>query len=131
MEDRVDIRPCPFPLPRRRTRFGGAAVRLALPAFVVGAGAGVAAVVFRWLIVHATRVFSGHADYSATTGHPANPWVPWLGAGFVVVAPVVGGLLYGPLIHRFAREARGHGVPEVMSRWTGTAAGSAAASPPS
>ena len=33
---------------------------------------------------------------------------------FVVVAPVVGGLLYGPLIERFAREARGHGVPEVV-----------------
>jgi CIC family chloride channel protein len=26
----------------------------------------------------------------------------------------VGGLIYGPLIHFFAREARGHGVPEVM-----------------
>ena len=32
----------------------------------------------------------------------------------MVLAPVVGGLLYGPLIYRFAREARGHGVPEVM-----------------
>ena len=31
-----------------------------------------------------------------------------------MVIPVVGGLLYGPLIYRFAREARGHGVPEVM-----------------
>ncbi|GAA1494417.1 chloride channel protein [Curtobacterium herbarum] len=96
------------------TRFGGAAVRLALPALVIGAGAGLAAVVFRWLIEHATLVFSGHADYSAVTGHPANPWVPWLGAGFVVLAPAVGGLLYGPLIQRFAPEARGHGVPEVM-----------------
>ena len=28
--------------------------------------------------------------------------------------PVVGGLLYGPLICNWAREARGHGVPEVM-----------------
>jgi CIC family chloride channel protein len=27
---------------------------------------------------------------------------------------VLGGLIYGPLIYRFAREARGHGVPEVM-----------------
>jgi CIC family chloride channel protein len=27
---------------------------------------------------------------------------------------VIGGALYGPLIYRFAREARGHGVPEVM-----------------
>ena len=33
-----------------------------------------------------------------------------------MLAPVVGGLLYGPLIHCFAREARGHGVPEVMAR---------------
>ncbi|MGU3409489.1 chloride channel protein [Microbacterium sp. M1A1_1b] len=96
------------------TRFGGAAVRLALPALVIGTGAGLAAVAFRWLIEHATWLFSGHADYSAVTGHPANPWVPWLGAGFVVLAPAVGGLLYGPLIQRFAREARGHGVPEVM-----------------
>jgi CIC family chloride channel protein len=31
-----------------------------------------------------------------------------------VVIPVVGGILYGPLVYRFAREARGHGVPEVM-----------------
>ena len=28
--------------------------------------------------------------------------------------PVVGGLIYGPLVSRFAPEARGHGVPEVM-----------------
>ena len=31
-----------------------------------------------------------------------------------MVIPVVGGLVYGPLIYRCAREARGHGVPEVM-----------------
>jgi CIC family chloride channel protein len=31
-----------------------------------------------------------------------------------VLVPVLGGLLYGPLIQLFAREARGHGVPEVM-----------------
>ena len=35
-------------------------------------------------------------------------------AWFLVLVPVVGGLVYGPLIYRFAREARGHGVPEVM-----------------
>ncbi len=32
----------------------------------------------------------------------------------MLVAPVIAGLLYGPLIQRFAPEARGHGVPEVM-----------------
>ena len=40
--------------------------------------------------------------------------LPWLGLGFFVVIPVIGGLIYGPLIYRYAREARGHGVPEVM-----------------
>jgi chloride channel protein, CIC family len=79
----------------------------------VGAGAGLGAIVFRWLIQTFTRLFSGHADYSAA-GHAANPHVPWLGWWFVLAAPVLGGLLYGPLVDRFAREARGHGVPEVM-----------------
>lgn len=83
-------------------------------AIIVGAGAGLAAVAFRWLVQTATLIFTGTADYSATTGHPADPWVPWLGGAFVILAPAVGGLIYGPLVHRFAREARGHGVPEVM-----------------
>ena len=30
------------------------------------------------------------------------------------LVPVVGGLIYGPLVSHFAPEARGHGVPEVM-----------------
>ncbi|GLY80297.1 chloride channel protein [Actinoallomurus iriomotensis] len=82
-------------------------------ALVVGAGAGLGAIAFRWLIVTFTHLFSGHADYSAA-GHASNPRLPWLGPWFVLLAPVVGGLLYGPLVQRFAREARGHGVPEVM-----------------
>ena len=36
------------------------------------------------------------------------------GSGSCSIVPVLGGLIYGPLIYRFAREARGHGVPEVM-----------------
>jgi len=83
-------------------------------AITVGIGAGFGAIAFRWLIEKATWIFTGTGDYSGTTGHPANPWVPWLGAFFIVLAPAVGGLIYGPLVHRFAREARGHGVPEVM-----------------
>lgn len=83
-------------------------------AVAVGAGAGLAAVAFRWLVQTATMIFTGTTDYAGTTGHPANAWVPWLGGAFVILAPAVGGLIYGPLVHRFAREARGHGVPEVM-----------------
>ncbi|MFE6690991.1 chloride channel protein [Streptomyces sp. NPDC057743] len=82
-------------------------------AVVVGAGAGLGSVAFRWLITTFTHLFSGHADYAAAGGS-ANPHVPWLGAAFVVIAPMLGGLLYGPLVDRFAKEARGHGVPEVM-----------------
>lgn len=82
-------------------------------AVLIGLGAGVGAVVFRWLVITATRLFTGVQDYGATPG-AANPHLPGLGRWFVLVAPVAAGLLYGPLIYRFAREARGHGVPEVM-----------------
>jgi CIC family chloride channel protein len=82
-------------------------------ALAVGSGAGLGAVAFRELIEVFTRALSGHADY-AGLGHAANPHVPWLGHWFVLLAPVAAGLLYGPLVQRFAREARGHGVPEVM-----------------
>ncbi|GAA2149035.1 chloride channel protein [Nocardioides koreensis] len=91
----------------------GSDTGLLLLALVVGAGAGLGAVAFRWLVITFTHILSGHEDYSATGG-AANPLVPWLGPWFVVLAPVVAGLVYGPLVHRFAREARGHGVPEVM-----------------
>ncbi|WP_204166110.1 chloride channel protein [Streptomyces sp. NEAU-S7GS2] len=82
-------------------------------AVTVGAGAGLGSIAFRWLVLTFTHLFSGHTDY-AGAGREANPHVPWLGPFFVVLAPVVGGLLYGPLVDRFAKEARGHGVPEVM-----------------
>ena len=82
-------------------------------ALAVGAGAGLGAILFRALIVWFTQLFTGHADYSAA-GHASNPLVPFLGLWFVVLAPVIGGLIYGPVIERFAKEARGHGVPEVM-----------------
>ncbi len=79
----------------------------------IGAGAGLGAIVFRWLITTFTTAFTGHVDYAGAS-HLGNPHLPWLGRYVVVVAPVVAGLLYGPLVHVFAREARGHGVPEVM-----------------
>lgn len=80
---------------------------------VIGVGAGLGAVVFRYMIEGITRLCTGFVDY-AGHGHAANPDLPWLGRWFVVATPVVTGLLYGPLVYRFAREARGHGVPEVM-----------------
>ena len=37
------------------------------------------------------------------------------GSANLVLLPAIGGLLAGPLISRFAPEAKGHGVPEVMT----------------
>ena len=79
----------------------------------VGAGAGLGAIAFRWLITTFTTMFTGHVDYAGAS-QLGNPHLPWLGRYVVLVAPVVAGLVYGPLVHAFAREARGHGVPEVM-----------------
>lgn len=86
---------------------------LVILAVLVGVGAGFGAVAFRWLIRMATELLTGYSDYSAA-GHSANPHIPWMGRWFVVLAPVIAGLLYGPLVQLFAKEARGHGVPEVM-----------------
>ena len=96
---------------QRRSR--ASRVTLLSLSLIVGVGAGLGAVAFRYLIKWATELLSGYADY-AGHGHAANPHVPGLGRWFVALAPVIAGILYGPLVYRFAREARGHGVPEVM-----------------
>jgi chloride channel protein, CIC family len=86
---------------------------LFLLALVVGVGSGLGAVAFRYLIYSFTWLATGHAQFGQD-GRVPSGHLPWLGLACYVVIPVVGGLLYGPLIYRWAREARGHGVPEVM-----------------
>ncbi len=102
---------------RLRRRLSGSLARgsgaLTVLALLTGVGAGAGAVAFRYLILGFTYLFTGHRDYSAV-GHAPNSLVPGLGIWFVVAAPVIGGLVYGPLVAWFAPEARGHGVPEVM-----------------
>jgi chloride channel protein, CIC family len=82
-------------------------------ALLVGVGAGLGAVAFRYLINAFTWLATGHAAFGQQ-GRVASTHLPWLGLAFFVLIPVIGGLIYGPLIYRYAREARGHGVPEVM-----------------
>lgn len=74
-------------------------------ALVVGLGAGLGAVLFRKLI--------GLVQFASFDWLPraTDGWGP----AYIVIAPTVGGLLVGPLIYFFAREAKGHGVPEVMA----------------
>lgn len=97
----------------RLTRLDAAGWSLLALSFVVGAGAGLGAVAFRYMIKGFTWLFTGHGELGAHP-HPASPWLPGVGILCVAIAPVLGGLIYGPLVARFAPEARGHGVPEVM-----------------
>ncbi|MGD9406051.1 MAG: hypothetical protein PVH95_12975, partial [Anaerolineae bacterium] len=75
-----------------------------LTALIVGVGAGLGAVVFRWLI---DRV--QHLAYGGLGGllESVSPF-------HLLIIPALGGAIVGPLVWRFAREAKGHGVPEVM-----------------
>jgi CIC family chloride channel protein len=92
----------------RASRFG-----LFVIAVLVGVGAGLGAVGFRYLIYLFTWLATGHVQFGQA-GYTGSAHLPWLGLAFFVVIPVIGGIIYGPLIYRYAREARGHGVPEVM-----------------
>ncbi len=77
-----------------------------LVALAIGIGAltGLAAVLFIRLI-----------EWIAHLGFEELPALaPGLGRGWIVLVPVLGALLGGPIIAWFAREAKGHGVPEVM-----------------
>jgi CIC family chloride channel protein len=91
----------------------GSRAGLFVIAALVGVGSGLGAVVFRYLIYFFTWLATGHVAFGQD-GHAGSAHLPWLGWAFFVVIPVAGGLVYGPLIYRYAREARGHGVPEVM-----------------
>jgi len=51
---------------------------------------------------------SGHETFSFLNSVKESPWYVLLSV------PALGGLLVGPLIYYHAREAKGHGVPEVM-----------------
>ena len=82
-------------------------------ALLAGAGSGLGAVAFRYLISAFTWLATGHVAFGQQ-GRVPSAHLPWLGLGFFIVIPAIGGLVYGPLIYRYAREARGHGVPEVM-----------------
>lgn len=81
-------------------------------ALVVGVVTGFGAVGFRDLIglVH-NIAFTGRPsfDYDANVFTAAAPWGPW-----VILVPVIGGVIVTFLVVNFAPEAKGHGVPEVM-----------------
>ncbi|MGD9116157.1 MAG: chloride channel protein [Dehalococcoidia bacterium] len=71
---------------------------------LVGAVAGLGAVGFRWLVAEVqTLFFSNGAEY-----------LGFMGPYYIIIIPAAGGLIVGLLTRYLAREAKGHGVPEVM-----------------
>jgi len=77
-------------------------------AVIVGIGTGFGAIVFIRMIAWADNVF--FTQGASVLG--------FLGGAYVIILPAIGGLLVGPLVHFVAPEAKGHGVPEVLTAVT-------------
>lgn len=77
-------------------------------ALFVGVLGGYGAVAFRWLIGSFQNIFFGHGKNHFLDFLFTLPWYAKL------IPPIIGGAIVGPLVYFFAREAKGHGVPEVM-----------------
>ena len=87
-------------------------VALCFYALVVGMVTSVGAFVLRSLMALFHNVFfqgTFSFVYDANIYDPVNPFGPW-----IILAPVIGGLIVVWIVETFAPEARGHGVPEVM-----------------
>jgi CIC family chloride channel protein len=82
-------------------------VYMVLLAVVIGLGGGMAAVGFRKLIGLGNWIGWFESEYSLELIRQIPFW-------WKIPIPAVGGLLCGLIIYYFAREAKGHGVPEVM-----------------
>jgi len=78
---------------------------LILVSIVIGAATGLFAHLFYNLIEYARELAYGFGDHPGLYG--GHVWM-------LVILPAVGALAVGYITHYFAREAKGHGVPEVM-----------------
>ncbi|MCH7724009.1 MAG: chloride channel protein [Bacteroidetes bacterium] len=76
-------------------------------AIVIGVLTGFAAIAIRALILWVSEIsFTGTGSYLENILNTSWYWI--------LIVPIVGGLIVGPIIYFFAPEAKGHGVPEVM-----------------
>lgn len=82
-------------------------VALLVIAILIGMITGTLAVAFRYLLFYTTDIF--WPDPEALLN--VNKDYPWY---LVLLIPVLGGLIVGPLVTKFSPESRGAGVPEVI-----------------
>ena len=92
----------------RHHRFG-----LYILAVLVGLASGLGAVLFRLGIDAWSQLLSGADDYTVSMGPSVGLLAP-LGTWFVLVTPMLSGLLTGPLMSRLGRTPTGHGVAGVI-----------------
>ena len=84
---------------------------MAILAVIVGLAGGFGAIGFRYIIGFFQTISYG-SDGNLLELVLDIPWY------FRILIPALGGLIVGPLVYFFAREAKGHGVPEVMEAVT-------------
>ena len=80
---------------------------MAVLAVVVGIAGGFGAIGFRYLINFLQTIAYGSSDELLEV----VATIPW---HIKIWIPALGGVIVGPLVYFLAREAKGHGVPEVM-----------------
>jgi CIC family chloride channel protein len=80
---------------------------MAILGIIVGLAGGFGAIGFRYLIDFCQSISYGSAGELLDVVSP----IPWY---FRIGIPALGGLVVGPIVYFLAREAKGHGVPEVM-----------------
>jgi len=81
-------------------------IRLTLLAILIGFVAGLASILFK-IMIHFFQNLFWRAE-SILEGVAQQPWF------LTILIPTIGGLIISPIIYYGAKEAKGHGVPEIM-----------------